>query len=97
MKAVAVLALVLALLSGAWAINDYRNNEEVKRDFAREGIAYLSFRTDSGETVQLDVRKMAAYYERRDAMIGALSIVSLIGSTVLFWRRSKSLKPVDSN
>jgi hypothetical protein len=97
MKSAAILALVLALASGAWAINDYRNHEEVRRDFAREGITYFAFRTDSGETVNLDVRKMATYYERHDAMIGALSVAFLIGSIFLFRRRSKAVKPVDSN
>jgi hypothetical protein len=97
MKAAAILVLVFALALGVWAINDYRNQEEMSRDFARQGITYLAFRTDSGKTVQLDARKMATYYERHDATIGALSIISLIGSIVLFWRRSKAVKPVDSD
>jgi hypothetical protein len=96
MKVVAILALIVAAVSGAWAINDYRNNEEVKRDFARQGVTYLSVRTDAGELVQLDVRGMTAYYERRDAMVATLSAAFLIGSIALFWRRSKAATPVDS-
>lgn len=97
MKAAAILVLVYALASGAWAMNDYRNHEEVRRDFARQGTAYLSFRDDSGKIVRLDVRKMAHYYERQDAKVGAVSIACLIGSIGLFWWRSRILKPVDSN
>jgi hypothetical protein len=97
MKAAAILLVVFTLASGVWAINDYRKNEEVRRDFVRQGVTYLDFRTDSGKTVRLDTRKMATYYERHDAAIGALSVLSLIGSIVLFWRKSKAVKPVDSN
>jgi hypothetical protein len=43
------------------------------------------------------MRKMPAYYERHDAMIGALSVTFLIGAIFLFWRGSKAVKPVDSN
>ena len=89
MKFAAILALLVAIVSGAWAINDYRNNEQVRRDFARQGTTYLDFQTDSGEPARLDVRKMTDYYERRDAEIGALSLASLIGSAVavLFSRK----------
>jgi hypothetical protein len=97
MKSAAILALVLALAFGAWAINDYRNNEEVRRDFARQGVSYLDFRTDAGETVHLDVRKMSTYYERRDTEVGALSVAFLIGAIFLFWRRFKAVDAVDSN
>ncbi len=89
MKLAAILALLVATVSGAWAINDFHNNEEVRRDFARQGITYLDFRTDAGEPARLDVRKMSDYYERHDAEIGALSIASLIGSAVLFSRRRR--------
>jgi hypothetical protein len=47
MKRAAILALVVAIMLGAWAINDYRNNEEVRRDFVRQGITYLDFRNDA--------------------------------------------------
>jgi hypothetical protein len=89
MKLAAILALLVAIVSGAWAIIDYRNNEEVRRDFERQGITYLDFRTDAGKPARLDVRKMSDYYERRDAEFGALSIASLIGATVLFSRRRR--------
>jgi hypothetical protein len=95
--AAAILVLVYALASGGWAIKDYRNHEEVKRDFARQGITYLSMRTDSGKTIRLDVQKMAGYYERHDAKVGAVSLTCLIGSIILFWCRSRVVKPVDSN
>jgi hypothetical protein len=93
--AAAILVLVYALLSGAWAINDYRNHEETRRDFARKGITYLSLRADSGKTMRLDVQKMESYYERHDAKVGAVSLTCLIGSIVLFWCRSRVVKPVD--
>lgn len=95
--AAAILALVYALASGAWAINDYHNHEEARRDFARQGITYLSFRTDSGKAMRLDVQKMESYYERHDAKIGAVSLACLMGSIVLFWWRSRAVKPVDSS
>lgn len=95
--AAAILVLVCALASGAWAINDYRNHEEARRDFARQGISYLSFRTGSGKTIRLDVRKMESYYEHHDAKVSALSLTCLFGSVVLFWCRSRIGKPVDSN
>ena len=47
--------------------------------------------------MRLDVRGMTAYYERRDAKVGALSAAFLIGSIALFWRRSQAVTPVDSN
>lgn len=97
MNSAAILAMILAVASGAWAVNDYRNNEEVRKDFARQGIAYFDFRTDAGETVHLDMRKMSTYYERRDAEVGVLSVAFLIGAIFLFWRKSKAVKPVDSN
>lgn len=93
----AILVLVYALASGAWAINDYRNHEEVKQEFARQGITYLSMRTDSGKAIRLDVRKMASYYERHDAKVGAISLACLIGSNILFWCRSRVVKPVNRN
>jgi hypothetical protein len=96
MKLAAVLALLVAIVLGAWAIIDYRNNEETRRDFERQGIPYLDFRTDAGEPVRLDVRKMYAYYERRDAEIGALSIALLIGAAVLFSRRRRMGKPISN-
>ena len=95
--AAAILIFVYALASGAWAINDYRNHEEVRRDFARQGITDLSFRTDSGKTMRLDVGKMANYYERHDAKVGAVSLTCLIGSIILFWYRRRVVKSVDSN
>jgi hypothetical protein len=97
MKVAAILGLLVAVISGAWAINDYRNNEEVRRDFVRQGIIHLSFRNNAGEPMQLDVRGMTAYFERHDAMIGSISAAFLTGSIVLFWRKSKAVKPVDSN
>jgi len=90
MKIAASLALFVAVALGFWAINDYRNNEEVRRDFARQGITYLSFRNDAGQPMELDVRGMSDYYERHDAEIGTLSIVSFVVSTLLFRRRSKA-------
>ena len=54
MKLAAILALLVAIVSGAWAINDYRNNEEVRRDFAKQGITHFDFRTDAGEPARLD-------------------------------------------
>jgi hypothetical protein len=96
MKLSAILALIVAVVSGAWAINDYRNNEEVRRDFVRQNTTYIDFRNDAGEPVRLDVRGMTAYYERRDYEIGAVSAASLLGSIVLFWRRYKAASPVDS-
>jgi hypothetical protein len=38
MKVAAILALSFALALGVWAINDYRHNEEMRRDFARQGL-----------------------------------------------------------
>jgi hypothetical protein len=95
--AAAILVLVYALASAAWAINDYRNHEEVRRDFERQGVTSFSFRTDSGKTVRLDVGKMANYYERHDAKVGAASLTCLIGSIILFWYRRRVVQPVDSN
>jgi hypothetical protein len=95
--AAAILVLIYALASGAWDINDYRNHEEVRRDFVRQGMTYLSIRTDSGKTTRLDVQKMESYYERHDAKVGALSLTCLISSIVLFWCRSRIVKPLDSN
>ena len=89
MKIAAILTMIVAFALGAWALNDYRNNEEVRRDFARQGIAYLDFRTDAGEAARLDVRKMSSDYERRDAEIGSLSVASLVGSALLFSRRKR--------
>jgi hypothetical protein len=43
MKLAAIFALAVAVVTGAWAINDYRNNEEVRRDFVRQGITYLDW------------------------------------------------------
>lgn len=93
MKLAAILALIVAVVAGAWAINDYRNNEEVRRDFMRQGITYIDFRNDAGEPVRLDVRGMTVYYERRDWEIGAVSASSLVGSIFLFWRRYKTVSP----
>jgi len=95
--AASILVLVYALASGAWAINDYRKHEEMKRDFLRQGLTDLSIRTDSGKVIRLDVRKMASYFERDDLRVGAISLTCLIGSTILFWCRSKVVKLVDSN
>jgi hypothetical protein len=39
---------------------------------------------------------MYAYYERRDAEIGALSIALLIGAAVLFSRRRRMGKPISN-
>lgn len=98
MKVAAILALLAAFVSGAWAINDYRNNEQARRDFVRQGITYLHLRNDAaGKPMLLDVRAMMAYYERRDEKIAAFSAVFLIGSIALFWRRSKAAGPVHSN
>jgi hypothetical protein len=97
MNLAAMIALLVAIVSGAWAINDYRNNEGVRRDFVRQGVTYLDFRNDAGEPMRLDVRRMTAYYERRDAEVGALSAAFLIGSIALFWRRPEAAAPVDSN
>jgi hypothetical protein len=96
MKLAAILALLVAIVSGAWGIIDYRNNEAGRRYFERQGITYLDFRTDAGKPVQLDVRKMSDYYERRDAEIGALSIASLIGSAALFSRRRRVTEPISN-
>jgi hypothetical protein len=89
MKLAAILALVVAVMLGGWALNDYRNNEDVRKDFERQGVTALGFRTDSGENVQLDVRKMTAYNERHDVKVGGLSIVSFVASAVLFSRRKR--------
>ncbi len=89
MRIAAILALLVAVLLGAWAINDYRNHEEARRDFEKQGIVYLEFRTNAGEPARLDVRKMSDYFERRDAEVGSLSFASLIGSAVLFSRRRR--------
>ena len=96
MKLAAILALLVAIVSGAWGIIDYRNNEEVRRDFERQGTTYLDFRTDAGKPVRLAVRKMSDYYERRDAEIGALSIAFLIGSAVLFSRRRRVTEQISN-
>jgi hypothetical protein len=48
MKLAAILALVVAIMLGAWAIKDYRNNEEVTLDFVRQGITYIDLRNDTG-------------------------------------------------
>jgi hypothetical protein len=95
MKVAAILALIVAVVLGAWAINDYRNQEEMKRDLVRQGVTTLALRLDSGENVQLDVWNISAYYERRDAKAGALSAAFLIGSIALFWSRSKAVTPAD--
>jgi len=91
----AILLLLYALASGTWAINDYRKHEEMRRDFEREGTTYLSFRADSGKTMRLDAQKMADYYERHDVKVGVVSLTCLIGSIVLFWFRSRVVKPAD--
>jgi len=89
MKLAAIFALVVAVVTGAWAINDYRNNEGVRRDFVRQGITYLDFRNDAGQPMRLDVRGMSDYYERRDAKAAALCMASLVISGVLFSRRKR--------
>ena len=96
MKLAAALALLVAIVAGAWAIIDYRNNEETRRDFERQGILYIDFRNDAGEPFRLDIRKMYAYYERRDAEIGALSVAFLIGAAVLFSRRRRVAEPISN-
>ena len=90
MKLAAILALVVAIMLGGWALSDYRNNEDMRREAERQGFTSLTLRLDSGENVQLDMRNVAAYYERRDAKVGALSIVFFVGSAVLFSRRKRA-------
>ena len=70
MKVAAMLALIVAVVSGAWAINDCRTQEAVKRDFVGNEIVYFTMRTDSGDTTRLDLREITAYHERRDARGG---------------------------
>ncbi|HTX41497.1 MAG TPA: hypothetical protein VMD25_06690 [Acidobacteriaceae bacterium] len=80
MKIVVSLALFFACALGVWAINDYRINEQMKRDFVRQGMTTLDFRLDSGKTGRLDTIAMCSYYERHDDESGALSFVCLVGS-----------------
>jgi hypothetical protein len=87
MKFAAILALIVAIMLGAWAINDYQNHEAVRKDFARQGVTSLAYRTDSGANVQLDIRNMTN--EHHDAEIGALSVAFFVGSAVLFSRRKR--------
>jgi hypothetical protein len=89
MKMAASLALFLACALGAWAINDYHNNEQMNRDFLRQGATTLTFRLNSGKDLQFDTIEMCRYYERRDAIIGILSIVCILASIALFRHRPK--------
>ena len=90
MKLAAILALFVSIMLGAWATNDYRINEEVRRDFVRQGISSVDFRNDAGELMRLNVRGMTAYDERRDVQVGSLSVAFLVASGVLFSRRKRS-------
>ena len=89
MKVAGILALVIGIGLGAWALNGYQKDEEVRREFAQQGTAYIDFRNDTGGTSRLDVRKMSDYYERHDAEIGAVSVAFFIGSILLFRRRRR--------
>ena len=89
MKVAAIFALAVAFATGAWAINDYRNNEEVRRDFARQGVTYIDYRDDAGQPMRFDVQGVSDYYERRDAKVAALCIASLVISGVLYSRRKR--------
>ena len=60
MKPAAILAVVVAIMLAGWALNDYRNNEQVRREAERQGFTSLALRLDSGENVELDMRAMAA-------------------------------------
>jgi hypothetical protein len=89
MKIAVSLALFVAVALGPWAIYDYRDNEEVRRQVDRDGLICLG-QCGSQKAIHINGRLVVAGDEGHDAAVGVVSIAFLVGSIILFRRKSKA-------
>lgn len=88
MKLAAVLALMLAIVLGIWAVSDYVQNQNERRDdlpLLNDAIGHESeFNSEMAEINRIDGQ------ERYDGVIGIVAIFALIGSSVMFSQSGKN-------